>query len=564
MSGRLLIVDDDDDFRAELQRSLSRRGFDVTTAPNAQEARHKAEEGEIDVVVTDIHMPGGDGISFCQQLVQTRPDIPVVIITAFGSLESAVAALRAGAFDLITKPFSTERITLAIERAIQHRALHQEIRRLKALAPVEPPSEMLGESEVMQQTMKLVRMVSQTDASVLITGESGSGKELVAREIHRHSRRNTGPLVAINCAALPENLLESELFGHVRGAFTDAKNNKRGLFVEASGGTLFLDEIGELPLAVQAKLLRALETRKVRPVGGTSEVSFDVHLLAATHQDLEAAVEEKRFRDDLFYRINVVHIEVPPLRSRGMDILRLAHGFVERMAQRHNKAVTKLSPEAANKLLSYSWPGNVRELQNSIERAVALASFDTILVNDLPPKIRDHQTSQLTIMTSDPSELVTLEELESSYIRRVMVAVGWNKSMATKVLGIDRSTLYRKLEKYKIPVAAPAESLGFVGERGFPGVLFSLADVFLALFSVQQHGQLDRLNQFLGGERLVEHRDRSEISRAAVCHLIAEAGDENHRYGPRSKSKRGQELDSRVPRHSNIHHDHIGSRQNSL
>lgn len=257
-------------------------------------------------------------------------------------------------------------------------------------------------------------------------------------------------MTAINCAALPETLLESELFGHAKGAFTDAKTSRKGLFVEASGGTLFLDELGEMPLGVQAKLLRALEDKKVRPLGGGAEVAFDARIVCATSKDLESEVLEKRFREDLFYRINVVHVELPPLRSRGNDILTLAQLFTERFAKRHEKNVTGFSPTAAEKLLSYAWPGNVRELQNSVERAVALTQFGEITVDDLPPKIRDYKSSHVLLAGSDPAELVTLEEVERRYIQRVMEAVSWSKSEATRVLGIDRSTLYRKLDRYGI------------------------------------------------------------------------------------------------------------------
>ena len=251
-------------------------------------------------------------------------------------------------------------------------------------------------------------------------------------------------MVAINCAAVPESLLESELFGHAKGPFADAKSARKGLFLEASGGTLFLDELGEMPLGMQAKLLRTLEERKVRLVGSSVEVEFDARIITATNRDLDSLVEEKRFREDLFYRVNVVHIEIPPLRSRGNDVLVLAHAFVERFAKRHHKNITGLSPEVAGRLLSYSWPGNVRELQNSLERAVALARFEELLVEDLPPKIRDYKSSHVVVAGTDPAELITLGEVERRYVARVMEAVQWNKTEATKVLCIDRSTLYRK------------------------------------------------------------------------------------------------------------------------
>ncbi len=283
---------------------------------------------------------------------------------------------------------------------------------------------------------------------MLITGESGTGKEVVARALHRHGRRQHGPFVAVNCAAMPEALLESELFGHARGAFTDARSARIGLFTQANGGTLLLDEIGDLPLALQPKLLRALQERTVRPVGGDAEVPFDVRLIATTNRDLETAVEEGRFREDVYFRINVIHIALPPLRARGADVLSLAQHFVARYATQTGKRVTGLSPAAAKRLLAYTWPGNVRELQNCIERAVALTQFEEIAVEDLPDKIQAHQPSHILIAGDDPTELGPLEAVERQYILRVMEAVGGNKTSAAQVLGIGRKTLYRKLEQY--------------------------------------------------------------------------------------------------------------------
>jgi two-component system response regulator HydG len=448
---RLLVVDDIPDMCAELDRVLSKRGFEVVTRQSADEAFALMATQDFDVVVTDLRMKGMSGIELCDRVVQNRPDVPVIVVTGFGNLETAIATMRAGAFDFLTKPFNAEQLVLSVERAVQHRALGQEIKRLREeVEHTRPLEEMVGTSAPMRGVADLVNRVAETDATVLVTGESGSGKELVARAIHARSRRARGPLVSINCAAMPEALLESELFGHVKGAFTDAKATKRGLFLEASGGTLFLDELGEMPLGMQAKLLRALEERKVRPVGGNAEIEFDARIVTATNRDLESLVEEKRFREDLFYRVNVVHIEVPPLRSRGNDILLLAQMFVERFAERHGKSVKGFTKEVADKLLSYAWPGNVRELQNSMERAVALARFEELTVDDLPPKIRSYVPNRIVFDADDPAELVTIDELEKRYIQRVMEAVSWNKTNATRVLGIDRSTLYRKLERYGI------------------------------------------------------------------------------------------------------------------
>jgi two-component system response regulator HydG len=290
--------------------------------------------------------------------------------------------------------------------------------------------------------------VSDSDASVLIHGETGTGKELVARAVHNKSKRREGPFVAINCAAVPHSLLASELFGHARGAFTDAKATRMGLFQQANGGTLFLDEIGELPIDVQPKLLRALQERKVRPVGDNREIPYDARIVAATNRDLENEVREKRFREDLFYRINVVKLEVPPLRSRGSDTLHLAHHFLKQFAERSGKPTLELSERAAERLMAYEWPGNVRELENCIEHAVALARFDQVTVEDLPEKLRGYLAGSFVATANDPTEIVTMEELEKRYLLRVFTLVGNNKSRAAEVLGIDRRTMYRKLERY--------------------------------------------------------------------------------------------------------------------
>jgi two-component system response regulator HydG len=310
---------------------------------------------------------------------------------------------------------------------------------------------------------ELLTRVADTETTVLVTGESGTGKELVAKALHSKSGRKDGPFVAINCAAMPESLLESELFGHTKGAFTDARTARPGLFIRASKGTLFLDEIGEMPAGMQAKLLRALQERTVRPVGGDSEQPFDARIIAATNRDLETEVEEKRFREDLFYRINVVRLHVPPLRARGSDILLLAQHFLERYAVQSRRPVVGMTSAAADKLLSYPWPGNVRELQNCIERAVALAQFDQIGVDDLPEKIRDYKTARINIESNDPAELLPMEEVERRYILKVLEAVGGNKTLAAQVLGFDRRTLYRKLERVRDP--APRDGRAPASDR---------------------------------------------------------------------------------------------------
>ncbi|MBK8218134.1 MAG: sigma-54-dependent Fis family transcriptional regulator [Myxococcales bacterium] len=451
MTERILVVDDDTDFCAELARTLGRRGYEATTSVDPDEALALARDGDFDLVLTDLRIGRKSGIELCRRIASVRPDVPVVVVTGFGSMEAAVETLRAGAFDFMTKPFSPAQLELAVKRALDKRRLEREVKRLRSeVAGARPSSRVVGRSRPILDVLELVARVSSTDATVLVTGESGTGKELVARAIHESSARASGPFVAINCAALPEALLESELFGHTKGAFTDAKTTKRGLFLEAERGTLFLDEIGEMPLTMQAKILRALEDRAVRPVGGSAEIPFDARVVTATNRDLETCVAERTFREDLYYRINVVHIELPPLRSRGDDVLMLATTFLSRFAERHGKKVSSISPAVAERLVSYPWPGNVRELQNAIERAVALARLDELCLDDLPPRIRDHRSTNVLVAADDPSELCTMEEVERRYIARVMEAVGGSKSEAAKVLGLDRSTLYRKLERYRI------------------------------------------------------------------------------------------------------------------
>ncbi|HEY8518098.1 MAG TPA: sigma-54 dependent transcriptional regulator [Candidatus Binatia bacterium] len=449
MKPSILIVDDDASMCETLAVGLEPRGYEVRWTTSALEALDLLAGCAFDAVVTDLNMRGMNGIELCSRIAADRPDVPVIVITAFGSLDTAVGAIRAGAYDFITKPLELEALVLALERAIALRRLREEVRRLReARDAAYGDGELIGASPAMRRVHELIDRIVDSDASVLITGESGTGKEVVARSLHRRGRRSRGPFVAINCAALPETLLESELFGHVRGAFTDARASRTGLFVQANGGTLFLDEIAELPLSLQPKLLRALQERVVRPLGGDTEIPFDVRLITATNRDLETAVHEGRFREDLYFRVNVIHIPLPPLRARGGDILLLAQRFIKEYGARAGKNVTGLSPQAAERLLAYSWPGNVRELENCIERAIALAQHDKILPDDLPEKVRDYRRSHVLVASDDPAELVPLEEVERRYILRVMEAVGGNKSQAAQILGLGRKTLYRKLEAY--------------------------------------------------------------------------------------------------------------------
>jgi DNA-binding NtrC family response regulator len=448
MKGRVLVVDDDRSTCEVLAERLGFRGYVVEWRTSAEQALDLLRREAFDVVVTDVQMRGMNGIALCERVATNRPDVPVVVITAFGSIESAVAAIRAGAYDFVTKPFDIEVLALSVQRALQLRGLREEVRGLRqTVAESTHFEEVLGASPPMARLYELLARAAPADASVLITGETGTGKELVARALHRRSGRR-GPFVAINCAAMPEALLESELFGHTKGAFTDAKEARVGLLPQADGGTLFLDEVGDMAPGMQSKLLRALQERRVRPVGGSAEVAFDARVLAATHRDLETAVEEKRFRDDLYYRLNVIKVEVPPLRARGGDVLLLAQRFLEHFARRAAKPLVAWSAPAAERLLAYAWPGNVRELQNCVERAVALTRYAQIAVEDLPEKVRTYRSAYVVVAADDPSELVPLEEVERRYILRVMEAVAGNKTAAAQVLGIERATLYRKLDRY--------------------------------------------------------------------------------------------------------------------
>ncbi|MBY0279362.1 sigma-54 dependent transcriptional regulator [Candidatus Binatia bacterium] len=451
MTGRVLLVDDDRALCEWVALGLAGSGFELDWKTSPEEALASLAASDYDAIVTDLNMGRISGLELCERILQQRADVPVIVITAFGSMDTAIAAMRAGAYDFLTKPFDAEALRLALARAVQHRRLRDEVKRLRRAADRALGfDDLLGESTAMRRVQDLLERIVDSDATVLITGESGTGKEVVARALHRRGRRAAGPFVAINCAAMPEPLLESELFGHARGAFTDARAARTGLFVEASGGTLFLDEIGELPIGLQPKLLRALQERVVRPIGGPREIPFDVRLVVATNRDLEDAIAEKRFREDLYFRVNVLHVELPPLRARGADALLLAQHFLRDLAAKAGKPIHGISPAAAERLLAYDWPGNVRELMNCIERAVALARFDELAVDDLPEKIRKHRATHVLVTGDDPSELVPLEEVERRYILRVLQAVSNNKRLAARVLGVDRKTLYRKLERYGV------------------------------------------------------------------------------------------------------------------
>jgi two-component system response regulator HydG len=454
MKPRALIVDDE---RAECEMfadALRDAGFEASWELKPLSALALLETQPFDVVVTDLNMAGLSGNELCRRIKLLKPNLPVVVVTAFGSIDAAVEAMRAGAYDFVTKPFDVDTIGLVLKRAVENHELRVEVDALRRVVDTSQRyGALIGSSEPMRRLYATIDHLGHGDATVLLTGESGTGKELVAREIHARGPRKDRSFVAVSCAAMPEAMLESELFGHERGAFADARDRRDGLLVAADGGTLLLDEIRDMPLALQGKLLRALEERSVRAVGSNRDVPFDVRVIAATNRDLEAAVEQGSFRQDLFYRINVIHVELPPLRSRGGDVLLLAQGFLGELAVRGGRPIAKLTAAAAERLSAYDWPGNVRELRNCVERAVTLSHSALVDVQDLPRKVRDFQPRHVLIAADDPSELLPLEEVERRYIARVIQACAGNKSKAARILGIGRKTLYRHLEHTDLSVA---------------------------------------------------------------------------------------------------------------
>jgi len=441
----ILIVDDDELVRDTLAALVRVSGHTARSAASGNEALEIIGREDIDVLLTDVTMPGVSGIDLCRYMVQHRPDVPVVMVTAHNDVETAIAALRVGAYDFILKPVTTETLRAALDRAVHHGGLQRKLATLRKTEGngAHPADELIGNCAEMQNVRAMVARVADSDASVLLTGARGTGKEVVAHAIHARSRRADRPFVSINCAAFPSALLESELFGHARGS-AEEKNHREGLFRQAAGGTLFLDEIGELSLNLQPKLLRALQERKIRPLGSKTEEDVDVRLVCATNTDLEAAVAQGKFRSDLYFRINVVNIRLPTLHARGDDVLLLADDFLKQVAKQEGKPVRGLTPAAARVLLEYHWPGNVRELQNCIHSAVATTRSEEISPQDLPERVRAASLS-LSLAPDYPTELLPLRDVERRYVNRVLAAVAGNKSTAARILGIDRKTLYRKI-----------------------------------------------------------------------------------------------------------------------
>jgi DNA-binding NtrC family response regulator len=448
---KILVVDDETSILNTLQILLRGEGFEVTVAVSGREALERFDDVAPDVVLTDIRMPGMSGLELLAAVRERDPELPVILMTAQASLQSAMQAVNQGAFYYLQKPFSNGELVALCRRAAETRSLKQENRALKREIRRRDDSRArrpVGKNRAFLEVLRLAETVAPTDSTVLITGESGTGKEILARYIHSLSEREDGPFVSINCGALPESLLESELFGHVKGSFTGAVRDKEGLLVAACGGTLFLDEVGEMSPALQVKMLRALQEREVVPVGATEPIAIDVRIIAATNRDLEHEVRRGAFRSDLYYRLNVITLHLPPLRERPGDIPLLAEHFLKGLAERNGGEPLRLSEAAMERLQRYDWPGNVRELENALERAAVLTRGREIDVDALPARIVEPPPPAL--VADRPPVNPTLDLIERAYILWVLQAEGGNKARAAEVLGIDPSTLYRKLNRYGI------------------------------------------------------------------------------------------------------------------
>jgi DNA-binding NtrC family response regulator len=448
--GRILIVDDDRQMCQLLVDVLAEEGYAVEAVHDGRSALEKFRAAGCDLMITDLMMPRMRGTELVKEVKAIDADAVILLITAFGSIESAVEAMKAGAFHYVTKPFRTDEMILHVSRALQQRQLCEELQRLRSEVLQRNSFEnIIGKSEKMREIFSIVRQTSDLAANVLILGESGTGKEMVARAIHHHSSRAEGPFIPLNCAAVPDTLLESELFGYLRGAFTDARKDRRGLFQEASGGILFLDEISEIPINLQAKLLRVIEDKEVRPLGANQSERVDTRIVSACNIDLEHLVEQGRFRQDLYYRLNVIRIELPPLRERSEDIPLLAEHFLHKFAPQTKREIASIDQEALAVLINYRWPGNVRELEHTIERAVLLGKETSIGLKDLPLQSQASNGSSVPLAAAVANGY-TLRDLEREYILRVIESTYGNKAEAARILGVDRTTLYRKLEEYKV------------------------------------------------------------------------------------------------------------------
>ncbi len=443
---RILVIDDDMEMCGLLSDLLAGEGFYVIPMSDSLEASKLLKREEFDLIITDLKMKGLKGLDLLEEANRVAPLTPVIIITAFGTIESAIKAMKMGAYDYITKPFQMDELLLTVNKALETRLLKKEVFRLrKEIESRYDFHQLIGKSPSMQKIYDLIERISDSSSNVLITGESGTGKELVAKAIHYNGVRKEGSFVPINCAAIPETLLESELFGYKKGAFTDAKSDKKGLIFEAHEGTLFLDEITEMPLSLQAKLLRVIETREVRPLGDTSAYSVDVRIISTSNRDIESLIQQGKFREDLYYRLKVIDIEMPPLRERKEDVPLLIQNFINKFSQEFKKRISGVSEEALKLLLNHSWPGNVRELENVIQRAITLSQHEEILPEDLPSALLQREEENLFAKAMEKK--FTLNQLEKEYIKRVLLNTGGNKSKAAEILGLDRKTLYRKLQE---------------------------------------------------------------------------------------------------------------------
>ena len=444
---KVLLIDDDDSLRRVTEYSLHSAGFHVLSAADGKQGLAAFRADSPQVVITDIQMPGLSGYDVLQQIKSERPETVVIVITAYSSVEKAVDAMKQGAYDYLAKPFSRDELVIVVEKAFNLLGLQEENQRLRDELEYQIDfSHMIGNSDGMQHVFEMVRRVAPTEASVLITGESGTGKELIARAIHQGGPRSRAPFVAINCAAIPANLLESELFGHVRGAFTGAVRDHSGKFQQAHGGTLFLDEVGEMPLELQPKLLRVLQEMEVEPLGGRAR-TVDVRIIAATNQDVEHALEEGRFREDLFYRLAVIPIEMPPLRRRAEDVPLLVRHFLERFSRGNPPDI---SDQALACMMAYPWPGNVRELQNAVERLVVLSHGETIERHHLPSKLCTQASMSRNRVVELPAEGYPLEEIEKEAVMQALERNQWNQTRAALFLQVPRHTLIYRMEKYGI------------------------------------------------------------------------------------------------------------------
>lgn len=455
--GRVLIVDDEENIRLVLHNILIREGYRVDQAGNGREALVLLEREAFDHILCDVRMPVMDGLAFLDEIRARGVLASVIMLSAYGTVDSAVEAIKRGAFDYVFKPFKPDEILLILKKAEEQERLKRENLALRRAAGQIPPTGIVARSRVMADLLVLVQRVAQVKSPVLITGESGTGKELIARAIHAAADRRDRPFVAINCGAIPETLLESELFGHVRGAFTDAVRDRPGLFREADGGTLFLDEVGELPPNLQVKLLRALQEEEVRPVGSAASIKVDVRIVAATARDLTREFQAGRFREDLFYRLNVLPLSIPPLRERPDDIPLLLEHFLVAFSARMNRPRPEITPEAGDALVRYSWPGNVRELENVVERTMVLCPKPRIELSDLPSQVRSEE-NRLVSRTSDPADLdlkARIRDLEAQVIQEALRQCAGNRAEAARRLGISYPSLLTKIKAYGLHVDVP-------------------------------------------------------------------------------------------------------------